>query len=167
MSNHLSSDRMPSNPTEMGVLGAQILIDGALGDYGVGVDTEQVSRWRELLPSLRERRYRRLFTEREHGYCGSFPDAAPVYAGSWCAKEAVYKAVSRFGELTLDQIEIRRLETGLPWVQLPPALAERLHVRVSISHDTDRAIAFAVAVGRPLPRGALADELPRAIDAAG
>jgi phosphopantetheine--protein transferase-like protein len=119
---------------------------GDARDYGVGVDTERVARWRELLPSLRERQHRRLFTEQEHQYCESFPDSAPVYAGSWCAKEAVFKAVARFGVLTLDQIEIERLDTGRPSVRLPLALAQQVEVQVSISHDAERAVAFAVAV---------------------
>src|SRR4051812_39210587 len=93
-------------------------------DYGVGVDSEVVARWRERLPSLR--RSPRLFTARERQYCDSFADPAPVYAGNWCAKEAVFKAMSRFGVLTLDQIEIERLVTGCPDVRLPAALAERV-----------------------------------------
>ena len=115
-------------------------------DYGVGVDSELVARWRERLPSLR--RNPRLFTERERQYCDRFADPAPVYAGSWCAKEAVFKAVSRFGVVTLDQIEIERLATGRPDVRLPGSLAERLSVRVSITHDAERAVAFAIAVVR-------------------
>ena len=115
-------------------------------DYGVGVDSEVVERWRRRLPSLR--RGARLFTEREHEYCERFADPAPVYAGSWCAKEAVFKAVSRFGTLTLDQIEIERLATGYPLVHLPRSLAQIVRVRVSITHDTERAVAFAVAVAQ-------------------
>jgi len=115
-------------------------------DYGVGVDSELVARWRERLPSLR--RSPRLFTEREREYCDRFADPAPVYAGSWCAKEAVFKAVSRFGQLTIDQIEIERLATGCPDVRLPAALAARVSVRVSITHDAERAVAFAVATLR-------------------
>jgi phosphopantetheine--protein transferase-like protein len=114
-------------------------------DYGVGVDSELVARWRERLPSLR--RSPRLFTERERQYCDGFADPAPVYAGSWCAKEAVFKAVSRFAQLTLDQIEIERLENGCPAVHLPAGLQQRVRVRVSITHDAERAVAFAVAVG--------------------
>lgn len=122
------------------------VMDHEAADYGVGVDSEVVARWRERLPSLR--RSPRLFTEREREYCDSFADPAPVYAGSWCAKEAVFKAVSRFGVLTLDQIEIERLATGCPQVLLPVALAERVSVCVSITHDAERAVAFAVAVVR-------------------
>ena len=120
-------------------------------DFGVGVDSEIVARWRERLPSLR--RSPRLFTQREREYCDGFADPAPVYAGSWCAKEAVFKAVSRFGALTLDQIEIERLATGCPDVRLPAALAERVSVRVSITHDAERAVAFAVAVARSASGG--------------
>lgn len=123
-----------------------VVMEQGAGDYGVGVDSEVVARWRERLPSLR--RSARLFTQRERDYCDGFADPAPVYAGSWCAKEAVFKAVSRFGVLTVDQIEIHRLSTGCPDVRLPPALAERVSVRVSITHDAERAVAFAVAIVR-------------------
>lgn len=132
-------------------------------DYGVGVDSEVVARWRERLPSLR--RSPRLFTAREREYCDGFADPAPVYAGSWCAKEAVFKAVSRFGVLTLDQIEIVRLATGCPDVRLPVALAERVRVRVSITHDAERAVAFAVATLRSANDGE-SDAIALVMDAA-
>jgi phosphopantetheine--protein transferase-like protein len=114
-------------------------------DFGVGVDTEPLARWRELLPALKQRSHARLFSEREHVYCESFADPAPAYAGNWCAKEATFKAISRFCRLSLDQIEIVHREDGSPMVQLPAPLAKRITVRVSISHDPERAIAFAVA----------------------
>ena len=126
----------------------EALRESDAADYGVGVDTERVARWRELLPSLHQRQNARLFSESEHQYCESFPDPAPVYAGTWCAKEAVFKAVSRFGRLTLDQLEIRRLATGRPAVRLPLALEELVQVRVSITHDGERAVAFAIAMTR-------------------
>jgi holo-[acyl-carrier protein] synthase len=121
--------------------------------FGVGVDTEQVARWRQLLPSLRAPSYRRLFSEHEHRYCESFADPAPVYAGHWCAKEAVFKAVSSVRQeagagdaLTIDQIEIDHVATGCPVARLPRDWAKMLRVKVSISHDTQRALAFAVAL---------------------
>jgi phosphopantetheine--protein transferase-like protein len=121
--------------------------------FGVGVDTEQVARWRQLLPNLRAASHRRLFSEQEHRYCESFADPAPVYAGHWCAKEAVFKAVSSVGQeagaggtLTIDQIEIEHLSTGCPVARLPGDWAQTLRVKVSISHDAQRALAFAVAL---------------------
>lgn len=137
-------------------------LESGPADYGVGVDTEQVTRWRQLLPSLRAASHRRLFTAREHAYCASFADPAPVYAGHWCAKEAVFKALSSlFGTsldgaaLTLDEIEIDHLGTGCPVARLPSAWAELARVQLSISHDVERAIAFAVV----LRRGARAESL--------
>jgi holo-[acyl-carrier protein] synthase len=122
-------------------------------EYGVGVDTEQVARWRQLLPHLRATSHRRLFSEQEHCYCESFADPAPVYAGHWCAKEAVFKAVSSVHAesgvgraLTIDQIEIDHGAAGCPVARLPRAWAQVLRVKVSISHDAQRALAFAVAL---------------------
>jgi len=143
---HDPSQDDPSQHDQPDSSASGCVADGGAGneDYGVGVDSEVIDRWRRRLPSLR--RSARLFTEREHAYCERFADPAPVYAGSWCAKEAVFKAVSRFGTLTLDQIEIERLPSGCPCVHLPRTLAALVRVRVSITHDTERAVAFAVAV---------------------
>ncbi|MEY2934441.1 MAG: hypothetical protein RL033_5190 [Pseudomonadota bacterium] len=141
---------------------------GGLADYGVGVDTERVARWRELLPSLRARSHARLFTEQEHCYCQGFADPAPVYAGHWCAKEAVFKAVSSLEAalleaalpearaLTIDQIEIGHRASGCPVARLPSWLASLVRVRVSISHDVEQALAFAVAL-RPDARAETMD----------
>lgn len=116
-------------------------------DLGVGVDTERVERWRRELPSLAAGPRRRLFTEDEHAYCTSMGDPAQHYAGHWCAKEAVYKAVSTFGRVDLREIEIGHDERGAPRAILPAhAFAGGVpQVRLSITHSTEVAIAFAVA----------------------
>lgn len=137
-------------------------VESGPANYGVGVDTEQVTRWRQLLPGLHGPSQRRLFTAREHAYCASFPDPAQVYAGHWCAKEAVFKALSSLlgasragAALTLDQIEIEHLATGCPVARVPKAWAQAAHVQLSISHDAERAMAFAVALRCSAPADSL------------
>ena len=63
------------------------------GEFHVGIDAEDVARWRELLARMDEAHAQALFTPEEHAYCQHQADPAVHYAGRWCAKEAV-----RFGQ---------------------------------------------------------------------
>lgn len=115
----------------------------------MGVDVESVERWRRELPRLASGGpSRALFTEEEHAYCAGFADPAPRYAGRWCAKEAVLKALSRWVTLEPRQIEIVRGPGEAPEARvasdaLPDA---RIVFRLSVSHSRDTAVAFAVAI---------------------
>jgi holo-[acyl-carrier protein] synthase len=115
---------------------------------GVGVDAEDISRWAD--PDLR------LFTPAEQAHCvaaGSGRARAERFAGRWCAKEAVVKAVAAFtGPVvpTLRDVEVVPDAAGRPLVQLSDRLAAAaLDVAVSITHTPSMAIAVAVA----RPRG--------------
>ena len=138
------------------------MIRELLGDdfhVGVGVDCEEVDRWRKLLPNLESGPQRSLFHPEEHAYCRSFPDAAAQYAGRWCAKEAVFKAVSAFCTLSLRDIRILNMEDGRPYavVSAPDFARVGARVRVSISHSARTAMAFVVAL---VARGSAADTAP-------
>ena len=120
-------------------------------DVGVGIDCEDVDRWRKLVATLDSGSRRALFHPEEHAHCRSFPDPAPQYAGRWCAKEAVFKALSGFCRLSLRDIKILNRHDGRPYAVVSVPEFERLHahVRLSISHTSQTATAFAVAlVGR-------------------
>ena len=89
---------------------------------GVGIDIEAISRFRQ--PAMR------LFRPTEIDFCSSQQDPAEAFAGRWCAKEAVVKAISGRRVLSIRDVEI-----------------------LSISHAADVAIAIAIAAtprsGRP------------------
>jgi holo-[acyl-carrier protein] synthase len=119
-----------------------------------GVDCEDVARWRSLLsdsPAALEQ----LFGEAEHRYCRSFPDPAPVYAGRWCAKEAVVKALlPRFRVATRD-VAIEAREDGSPSAIVRASVDQSLaQLSVSISHSGQTALAVAVAVFHARGEGA-------------
>lgn len=108
---------------------------------GVGVDVEVIDRWEK--PDLR------LFTERERSYCLSVGNPAESFAGRWCAKEAVVKAVSAFATLSIRDVEIVAREDGAPIVHLRSLDPNRdLDVVVSIAHTEAVAIAVALAKER-------------------
>ncbi|WP_232667178.1 holo-ACP synthase [Pseudonocardia sp. TRM90224] len=117
-----------------------LLVDalGLDGLPGVGVDTEDVARWATPDP--------RLFTAEEHRHCTSLGRPAEGYAGRWCAKEAVVKAVSPYAPATMRDVEIVAAPDGRPLVVLAQRLAEMgIAATVSIAHSSTVAVAVAVA----------------------
>ncbi|NES96670.1 MAG: holo-ACP synthase [Desertifilum sp. SIO1I2] len=85
-------------------------------------------------------------------------DRAAIHylAGRWAAKEAVAKALGTgFAGVRYTDIEIQRLDSGVPQVQLSPTLSAQIAVwgrccwQLSLSHDRDYCIAVAIAVCTP------------------
>jgi holo-[acyl-carrier protein] synthase len=116
--------------------------------FGVGIDCEDVSRWRQLLANTGSRSLDALFTADEHAHCRGQADAAQSYAGCWCAKEAAVKAVTRFGRLTPRDVRIGHAPDGRPVVTLAHPWSTRVEVQVSVSHTEATAMAYALAVRR-------------------
>ena len=115
--------------------------------WDIGVDCENIERWSKMLPKLLDGPQRRMFTDREHLYCESFSNPAPHYAGKWCAKEAVVKAVLSYYEVDLRDVEILNEDSGKPYCVIHDPQFELMKpiIKVSITHTLDVAIAFAVA----------------------
>lgn len=105
---------------------------------GVGIDMVEIKRIERAMarPGFVER----ILTPMEREFC-----IRPYQvAGRWAAKEAVAKAVGLF--LTWQQVEILPDENGVPRVEIqsPHYDPGRLRIHVSISHERDHAIGFAV-----------------------
>ncbi|KAJ2771517.1 fatty acid synthase alpha subunit Lsd1 [Coemansia nantahalensis] len=128
------------------------------GPTGVGVDIELMAD----INIENETFVERNFTAREQAYCWGRPNPHASFAGKWCAKEAVVKAVSSLdlgcpkvwtkGDAApLDEIEIVIAASGAPEVVLygdakaACAKAGVRRIKVSISHIDSFAIATAVA----------------------
>lgn len=126
---------------------------------GIGVDLCAVSRMERALE--RPGFLTRVFTPQERAYLdekgrGRAQSAAAMFA----AKEAVAKALGTgmSGGVCFDRIEVTHDALGAPGVRLYGAAQERLvalgggRVLLSLSHEGDMAIAFAVIEaggGRP------------------
>ena len=117
--------------------------------FNVGIDCEDIARWRKMLPKIEAGVQKKLFSAGEHRYCRSYKDPAPHYAVRWCAKEALLKACSPFYKLDLRKIEVANAEDGSPFIILndPEAESLNLTVKVSMSHSKETAIAI-VAVAK-------------------
>lgn len=121
---------------------------------GVGVDLCGVARIERAIE--KEHFYERVFTPAERAYLnqkgkGRAQSAAAMFA----AKEAVAKALGTgfSGGVMPWNISVVHDEKGAPGAELTGAAKERLEqmggadVRISLSHEGDSAIAFAVIGG--------------------
>ncbi len=106
----------------------------------IGVDIEDISRFQNKSEAF----YQRLFTDNEINYCKSHKNPAPHFAARFCAKEAIYKALSSIGIniSSYKKIEILKRASGALEVRLPENISKKVHV--SISHEKNKAIAFAL-----------------------
>jgi holo-[acyl-carrier protein] synthase len=116
------------------------------GPDGVGVDVEEVDRWRDPNVDLRS-----LFTSDERSYCDAKACPAEVYAGHWCVKEAVVKALAGVVVISPRQVEVAHYPDGRPRVVITPRglewVVDRIHV--SASHTKHVAVAVAILSAAP------------------
>ena len=114
----------------------------------VGIDIEDIDRWRKLLPEIDAALGKRIFFPEEHEYCRKYADKAPRYAGRWCAKEAVFKALSSRYKLLATDIKILCDSEERPYVDLSHERFAGANpiIRLSISHSDTTALAFALAL---------------------
>ena len=118
-----------------------------MATLGVGVDVVEVPRF-ALALSRRARMAPRLFTEAERA---DAKDAPERLAARFAAKEAVMKSLGVGLGLPFHAIEVRKLASGAPYVDLHDEAAElaasrgvtRLHL--SLTHTDQTAIAMVVA----------------------
>jgi holo-[acyl-carrier protein] synthase len=115
---------------------------------GIGTDITHIARIRKLAPET----ISRFLTEREDEYCRRYQDPHERVAGRFAAKEAILKALGTGLNQGIGwrQIEILPDTSGVPQVALSGKAMEKslslgaTHCRISISHQGDYAIAFAV-----------------------
>ena len=112
----------------------------SVGGKDVGVDVETI----DSINISNEEFLRRNFTDAELEYCWKAPSPQASFAGTWSAKEAVFKSLgvkSAGGGAPLKEIEIIRDANGKPQVRFHGAAAEKAsnagvkNVKIAISHD--------------------------------
>lgn len=93
----------------------------------VGIDIESVARFADV------QRY--WFTPGEIEHCAGRPESL---AGVWCVKEAVVKAMSKWRQMHVGDVEVRYLGDR------PTVTLDGFEVDVSISHTSEYATAVAI-----------------------
>ena len=109
----------------------------------IGVDCEEVARFEGILKD--EPLLKKLFTQREIGYCTKKANPTQHLAARFAGKEAVLKAFHSAGwKISLNEIEIVNDEKGLPIANLLQDGMVGVEVKLSLSHSKTIAVAFAV-----------------------
>lgn len=123
---------------------------------GLGIDVIEVKRVEASLSRFADRFEERVFTAGERRYCrGKKKRAAESYALRFAAKEAVAKAMGTGirGGVDFADIEVSTDALGRPSVTLHGVAATEARGRgietfhLSLSHEGELAVAFAVAEG--------------------
>jgi holo-[acyl-carrier protein] synthase len=119
--------------------------------WEIGVDLVEVQRFSDHDYMSNKDFYKRIFTPREISYCLSFKQSAQHFAATFASKEAVYKALNRKMNITLNHIEIIR-NGDVPEVNLlntenrsPRGTEPLVKISISLSHTPKYAVAFAIA----------------------
>lgn len=115
---------------------------------GIGTDISHIERIKNLTPEA----VSRILTDSEAEYCGRFPAPHERVAGRFAAKEAILKALGTGWSRGIGwrQIEILPDSSGAPVASLSGMALERMlalgatHCLVSISHQSEYAVAFAI-----------------------
>ncbi len=114
--------------------------------FQVGVDIEDISRFENKTQEKDSHFLNRIYTKNELKYCFSNSHPAKHLAARFCAKEAVVKALNGLVKKMpkYSDIEILKKENGAPFVNLLNC-NENIEISVSLSHDREKAVAFAAA----------------------
>jgi len=118
---------------------------------GVGTDIMSMRRIHDILERESEAFVRRVYTKEEQRQASESPDPLSYFATRFSGKEAVFKCFGIHGNVKLSEIEILDGETGQPQVTLSGEMGRLAgikgikNVQISLSYETDYAIAFAVA----------------------
>lgn len=108
---------------------------------GVGVDVSEIKRFTRIQKNRRHCFFKNNFSRREINYCFSFKNPSARLAGTFAAKEAVFKCMGRDG-LLFSSVEIVRTKNGKPEVRIRGRRQKA--VFVSISYTKEFAIAIAI-----------------------
>lgn len=118
-------------------------------DLGIGVDIEEIRRFKKLDIFKNGSFLRKIYTKKELAYCLKKANPHAHLAGRFVAKEAVFKALSVMGRgrgILLNKIEILSNKNNAPQVVIHGTKGDDLHINLSISHSQSSAIAFAFVV---------------------
>lgn len=114
-----------------------------------GVDIVNINRIKKILNNKKEKFYEKIFTKREIEYIVKKRHKATTVAGNFAAKEAVSKALGTgIGAVGWKDIEILREDSGRPYIHFRnQEVIDKFKIKeiqISISHETDYAVAFVV-----------------------
>ena len=104
---------------------------------GIGVDLENISRFKNKPFNKNKNFYKRIFTKKEIEYCLKKPNPYQHFTARFCAKEAFIKALNNdIKSYKSIEIEAKNKKPLLRW--------KGKSFLVSMSHDKEKAIAVVI-----------------------
>lgn len=108
---------------------------------GVGIDIEEISRFRKYSLEKDGHFLKSIFSENELNYCCNKKCPEKHLAARFCAKEAFFKALPYNDKrIKFNEIEILNDEEGKPYIKCE--YFKNYKFLVSLSHDKTKAIAI-------------------------
>ena len=107
-------------------------------ELSVGVDVEQISRFKKYASNIEEAKKLKVFSDNELNYSFSHSHPEESLCVRFCAKEAVYKALSQANLETLpafSEIEILNKPSGVPYVNFLNKEFKNIQCKLSLSHS--------------------------------
>ena len=113
-------------------------------NISIGTDIEEISRFSDKTLDKNEKFLNRIFSKNELDYCFSKKNFAQHLCARFCAKEAIYKALSDLGikDVHLKDVEILKNKDSIPYVKIEKY--SNLKVKISLSHTRKYACATAI-----------------------
>ncbi|OGW65847.1 MAG: holo-[acyl-carrier-protein] synthase [Nitrospirae bacterium RIFCSPLOWO2_02_FULL_62_14] len=119
---------------------------------GIGLDLVKIDRIRAIAERWQTRFLDRLYTEAERRYCLARPEPYASFAGRFAAKEAVLKALGTgwTNGISWHDIQVLNDRAGRPRATVSGRVKTLMNragitmIHVSLSHDTDYAVAEVV-----------------------
>lgn len=106
--------------------------------FSVGIDIEKTSRFKA--PKVKRSFLKFIFSDKEIAICQKYKASHEAFAGKFCAKEAVVKALRE--NIDFRTIEVLNSKTGEPEIYISGK--KRSDIKCSVSHTDDTAIALVV-----------------------
>ena len=109
----------------------------------IGVDIVKIDRIKSIYKDSKF--INKIFTFSEVEYCNKYKEPYIHLSGKYAAKEAIKKALlsAKISEhISMKKIEVLNKEDKSPYISL--STINNVECKVSISHDGDYAIAFAI-----------------------
>lgn len=115
-----------------------------LSDVNIGVDIENIDRFKTLNLTKDTNFLKKVFTKKELEYCFSKTNPAQHLAARFAGKEAVIKALKTHNKpIRYNEIEIINRKK-VPLVRIKNT--KNIKAKISLSHCKEKAIAFAIAM---------------------
>ena len=116
-----------------------------LDKIGIGVDIEEISRFEKYTEDSEF--VKKVYTKNEIDYCFKSKQFAKHLTARFCAKEAIYKALSSLGfsGISFQDCEVINLETGAPQIIFLNEKLKKVRAKISLSHSKTTATAFVIA----------------------